>query len=101
MKISNLKRAVLLRTSHPAFAGLRCAQLRTSHFIPRTDLQPTGQGTVLGLSLSYDIVKAHRGELKLETLPAEAAPQAGKEGEGLPAGQAGSIFTIILPITIS
>jgi C4-dicarboxylate-specific signal transduction histidine kinase len=34
--------------------------------------KPTGQGTGLGLSLSYDIVKAHGGELKVET----------KEGQG-------------------
>ena len=50
--------------------------------------KPTGQGTGLGLSLAYDIVKAHGGELKVET----------KDGEGLPAGQAGSTFTTQIPI---
>ncbi|HNK28175.1 MAG TPA: ATP-binding protein, partial [Ferruginibacter sp.] len=29
--------------------------------------KPTGQGTGLGLSLSYDIIKAHGGELNVET----------------------------------
>jgi signal transduction histidine kinase/ligand-binding sensor domain-containing protein len=29
--------------------------------------KPTGEGTGLGLSLSYDIIKAHGGEIKLET----------------------------------
>ena len=42
----------------------------------------TGQGPGLGLSLAYDIVKAHSGELKVET----------KEGEG-------SEFIIQLPIS--
>jgi signal transduction histidine kinase len=48
-------------------------------FQPVFTTNPTGQGTGLGLSLSYDIVKAHGGELKVET----------KEGEG-------SKFTIYL-----
>src|SRR5688572_6319385 len=50
-------------------------------FQPFFTTKPTGQGTGLGLSLSYDIVKAHGGELKMET----------KESEG-------SEFTIQIPI---
>ena len=59
-------------------------------FQPFFTTKPTGQGTGLGLSLSYDIVKAHGGELKVET----------EHIEGLPAGssaQAGSEFIIQLP----
>ena len=51
-------------------------------FQPFFTTKPTGQGTGLGLSLSYDIVKTHGGELKVET----------KEGEG-------SVFAITLPTT--
>ena len=50
-------------------------------FQPFFTTKPTGQGTGLGLSLSYDIVKAHGGEIKVET----------KEGEG-------STFIIQLPL---
>ena len=57
-------------------------------FQPFFTTKPAGHGTGLGLSLSYDIVKAHGGELKVETLPAGLA---GREGEG-------SEFTIVLPI---
>ncbi len=50
-------------------------------FQPFFTTKPTGQGTGLGLSLSYDIIKAHGGEIKVET----------KEGEG-------AKFLITLPI---
>jgi len=46
--------------------------IKNKIFQPFFTTKPTGQGTGLGLSMSYDIVKAHGGELKVET----------KEGEG-------------------
>ncbi len=49
-------------------------------FQPFFTTKPTGQGTGLGLSLSYDIIKVHGGEIRVET----------KEGEG-------SKFIIELP----
>ena len=54
---------------------------RNKIFQPFFTTKPTGQGTGLGLSLSFDIVKAHGGELKVET----------KENEG-------STFSIQIPI---
>jgi signal transduction histidine kinase len=52
-------------------------------FQPFFTTKPTGQGTGLGLSLSYDIVKAHGGEIKVDT----------KEGEF-------TEFVIHLPIPV-
>ena len=49
-------------------------------FQPFFTTKPTGSGTGLGLSLSYDIVKAHGGEIQIES----------EEGKG-------SVFTIKLP----
>ena len=56
------------------------AHIKDKIFQPFFTTKPTGQGTGLGLSLVYDIVKAHGGELKVET----------KVGEG-------SIFLISIP----
>ena len=54
--------------------------IKNKIFQPFFTTKPTGQGTGLGLSLAYDIVKAHGSELRVET----------KEGEG-------SEFIIQLP----
>lgn len=49
-------------------------------FQPFFTTKPTGQGTGLGLSLSYDIIKAHGAEIKVES----------EQGEG-------TTFIITLP----
>jgi signal transduction histidine kinase len=50
-------------------------------FQPFFTTKPTGEGTGLGLSLSYDIVKAHGGDITVDSKPEE-----------------GTTFTVRLPI---
>ena len=64
-------------------------------FQPFFTTKPTGQGTGLGLSLSYDIVKAHGGELRVKNA---ATVSAGKEDKESLFKHGGSEFIIRLPI---
>ena len=56
--------------------------IKSKIFQPFFTTKPTGQGTGLGLSLSYDIVKAHGGEITVDS----------KVGEG-------TTFTIQIPMS--
>jgi len=42
-------------------------KIRDKIFQPFFTTKPTGQGTGLGLSLSYDIIKAHGGEINISS----------------------------------
>ena len=64
-------------------------RIKDKIFQPFFTTKATGEGTGLGLSLSYDIVtKGHGGQLTVQS----------NKREG-PEGQSGSTFTIILPKT--
>ncbi len=56
-------------------------EIQEKIFQPFFTTKPTGQGTGLGLSLAYDIVKAHGGKIQVNSTKVE-----------------GTIFTITLPI---
>ncbi len=57
-------------------------EIKNKIFQPFFTTKPTGQGTGLGLSLSYDIVKAHGGEIQIDSVQG-----------------CGSEFKIILPFS--
>jgi signal transduction histidine kinase len=56
-------------------------EIKEKVFQPFFTTKPTGEGTGLGLSLSYDIIKSHGGKIEVES----------KVGKG-------TKFTILLPI---
>jgi len=93
--LANYEPTVIVKTSKNPPSGGRGAEVLVSVkdngngipqkildkiFQPFFTTKPTGQGTGLGLSLSYDIVQSHGGEIKVNT----------KENEG-------TEFTISLP----
>jgi signal transduction histidine kinase/ligand-binding sensor domain-containing protein len=55
-------------------------ELREKIFQPFFTTKPAGHGTGLGLSLSYDIIKSHNGEISVESSAGE-----------------GTVFTIMIP----
>ncbi len=59
-------------------------EIQEKIFQPFFTTKPTGEGTGLGLSLAYDIVKAHGGKIEVNSTKAE-----------------GTIFTIALPMAES
>lgn len=58
------------------------ASVKEKIFQPFFTTKPTGQGTGLGLSLSYDIVKAHGGSIVVESAP-----------------EKGTVFVIQIPVS--
>jgi signal transduction histidine kinase len=93
--LENYKPEVIVKTEHSPLEGrLRGVLIRVSDngpgipeefrdkiFQPFFTTKPTGDGTGLGLSLSYDIVKMHGGELRVDSTESD-----------------GTTFTIVLPL---
>ena len=48
-------------------------QIKDKIFQPFFTTKPTGEGTGLGLSLAYDIIKAHGGEIRCESKPGDTS----------------------------
>jgi two-component system, NtrC family, sensor kinase len=87
------------------------SSIKDKIFQPFFTTKPTGQGTGLGLSLSYDIVKAHGGEIRVESVrqeglsadevdyEADSSASARTDGNDLIKLGSGTEFIIVLPLT--
>ena len=69
---TELKNKNLVLTIHDNGAGIE-KEIIAKIFEPFFTTKPTGEGTGLGLSLSYDIIKSHGGEIEVESEPQKSA----------------------------
>ena len=72
------KVCIRVRDTGPGIA----ADLLNRIFDPFFTTKPTGEGTGLGLSVSYGIIKNHGGDIRVESAPGQ-----------------GAVFTIVLPVS--
>ncbi|QYA27137.1 GHKL domain-containing protein [Gramella sp. MT6] len=73
------------------------SEVQEKIFQPFFTTKPSGQGTGLGLSLSYDIIKTHGGILKLKT---QSGVPVTSNGYGEEIIEEGTTFTIQLPANL-
>jgi len=66
-RIANQKLSILIRDNGTGIPD----KILNKIFQPFFTTKPTGQGTGLGLSLSYDIAKAYGGEIEVQSLEGE------------------------------